>query len=122
MVFDQSQFVRVAKRLTSAEGYLELRMPQQALESLEGIGEAGPLAGAVEMLRGKALWLGRRYDDAAKSLRLAARSIHAPHDRPAWLALSIYYRNRGQQAEALDSLARARGATLPGPHPQSRPQ
>ena len=109
------------KRLASAEGYLELRMPSEALESLQGIGEPGPLRGAVEMLRGKAFWLQHRYDDAARSLRLAAQSIDAPHDRPAWLALSIYYRNHGQPGEALDSLARARGASLPKPGPEAHP-
>ncbi|MBN1588687.1 MAG: hypothetical protein JW888_04155 [Pirellulales bacterium] len=121
MTFNPSQFVCAAKRLTSAEGYLELRMPRQALESLDGIGDPGPLRPIVEMLRGKALWLDRRYEDAARSLRFAARNIHSPHNRPAWLALSIYYRNHGQPGEALDSLARARGASLPERRPEARP-
>ncbi len=121
MTLNHTQFVRTMKRLASAEGYLELRMPGEALESLEEIGEPGPLRGAVEMLRGKAFWLQHRYDDAAKSLRVAAQNIDAPHDRPAWMALSIYYRNQGQPDEALDSLARARGARLPesGPKPHT---
>ena len=121
MTFDHVQFVRAVRRLASAEGYLELRMPRQALENLDGIGEPGPLRPAVEMLRGKALWLDHRYDDAARSLRFAARNIHSPHDRPVWLALSIYYRNHGQPGKALDSLARARGASLPEPRPRTRP-
>ena len=121
MTLNHTQFVRTMKRLASAQGYLELRMPGQALESLQGIGEPGPLRGAVEMLRGKAFWLQHRYDDAAQSLRVAAQSIDAPHDRPAWMALSIYYRNQGEPGKAMDSLARARGAHLPkhGPEPRT---
>lgn len=121
MNFDQTQLVRTAKRLSWAEGYLQLRMPKQALESLDGIGDPGPFRPAVEMLRGKALWLEHRYDDAAKSLQFAAQHMSAPHDRSAWLALSIYYRNQGQNGEALDSLARARGASLPDTYPQAHP-
>ena len=113
MSFSKTQFIRATKRLDAAEGYLELRMPRQALERLDGIGEAGPLHPVVEMLRGKALWLEHRYDDAVRSLQFAAQNIDAPHDRPAWLALSVYYKNHGQQDKALDSLARARGANLP---------
>ena len=122
MTFSQAQLARAAKRLDAAEGYLELRMPRQALESLQRIDEPGPLRPVVEMLRGKALWQLHRYDDAAKSLRFAAQNIHSPHDRSAWLALSVYYRNHGQQGKAIDSLARARGASLPQAQSKTHPQ
>lgn len=110
MIFDPHQLVRATKRLASAEGYLELHMPHQALESLERIAEPGPLRPVVEMLRGKALWMEHRYDDAARSLAYAAENMGSPHNRPAWLALSLYYQQHGQAEAALESLARARGA------------
>ncbi len=107
--------IRVLRRLVEAEGYLELGMPSQALARLEGIDDSGPLLAVVEMLRGKALWVQHRFDDAAHSLRFAAQHIHAPFDRPAWLALSWYYHNRGETDRAIQSLARARGAHFPDP-------
>jgi len=112
--------IRAQKRLMAAEGYLELGLPTHALECLEGLGALGPLEPIAQMLRGKALWLQRRYTDAARSLRAAAETIHAPHDRPAWLALSLYYRHAGKMAQAIDSLARARGAHPPV-QPRSQP-
>jgi tetratricopeptide (TPR) repeat protein len=121
MAYDQTQLVQTTKRLLAAEGYLELRMPGQALESLETIDDPGPFRGAIELLRGKALWLAHRYDEAATALEYAAKSLRAPLNREAWLALSIYYRNQGQSDEALESLARARGAHPPKPRPEVRP-
>jgi tetratricopeptide (TPR) repeat protein len=120
MTLDRRQFVRVSKRLTEAEGYLELGLAPQALDRLDGLGELGFLTPAVEMLRGKAMWQQRRYDDAVESLRAAVEHIRGPHNRQAWLALSLYYRDRGLADEAIDSLARARGAQLPDQRPQSR--
>ena len=120
MDFDRTQFVRVLKRLQEAEGYLELGMTEHTLRCLEGLGELGPFEPAAEMLRGKALWMQHRYDDAAASLRVAAHKFDAPHDRPAWLALSLYYRRAGDMNRAVQSLARARGAHLPKRKPKSR--
>jgi tetratricopeptide (TPR) repeat protein len=119
MAHDRRQFVRVSKRLAEAEGYLELGMAQHALDRLDGLDDAGLLASAVDVVRGKAMWQQRRYDDAVESLRSAVARDHSPHHRQAWLALSVYYRDRGLADEAIDRLARARGARLPDRRPQS---
>jgi tetratricopeptide (TPR) repeat protein len=105
--------IRTLRRLTEAEGYLEMGMPSHALARLEGIDHVGPLRGAVEMLRGKAFWIQRKFEDAANSLQFAAENVNSPLNRPAWLALSWYHRNQGQTWLAIEELARARGAQIP---------
>jgi len=107
------QMIRVAKRLRQATGYLELGMTQHALDSLEGLGDLGPFEGPADLLRGEALRIQCRFEDAAKSLRRAAKSFPAPHDKTAWLALSHCYRQVGDTDRAVQSLARARGAQPP---------
>jgi hypothetical protein len=101
------------KRLVEADGYLDLGMTRQALATLDAIDEPGGFLGAIEFLRGKALWLENRIDDAADSLRFAAEHTRAPFNRPAWLALSAYYHDHGLTDQAIDSLAHARGANNP---------
>ena len=110
MSFDFRQLVRVAKRLREATGYFELGMSQHALDCLENLGELGPFEAEVELLRGESLRMQRRYDDAASSLRTAARKFPAPFDKSAWYALSLCYRQVGDVNRAIDSLAHARGA------------
>ena len=55
MNFKRSDFVRVIKRITEASGYLDLEMPQQAIETLRCVHAPGPFEAQVEFLRGKAL-------------------------------------------------------------------
>ncbi|MBN2292467.1 MAG: tetratricopeptide repeat protein [Pirellulales bacterium] len=106
----QTQYVRLTKRLSEADGYIDLGMSQHALNRLDGIGAAGPFAPAVAMLRGKALWQQKRFDEAAKQLREAADGLSTPMSRQAWLALSLYYQRQGDVEEAVDALSKARGA------------
>lgn len=110
MSFDQRQLVRIAKRLQEAAGYFELGMAEHTLECLDGLGELGPFEAEVALLRGEALRLQHRYDDAALALKIAARKFPAPFDRSAWFALSLCYRQAGATGLAIQSLARARGA------------
>ena len=119
MAFDFRQLVRVGKRLREAQGYFELGMTQHALDCLEGLGELGPFEAEVELLRGEALRLQHRYDDAASALRTAARKFPAPYDRSAWFALSLCYRQVGDVNRAIQSLARARGARPQGRRPKT---
>ncbi|MBN2022467.1 MAG: hypothetical protein JW809_06695 [Pirellulales bacterium] len=114
MMLDPTQFLRARRRLIQAEGYLELGMSQHTLDQLDGLDDFGPLEPLAQLLRGKALWAQRRYAAAADSLLLAAQRIDSPHNRPAWLALSLYYRDIGAVDRAVESLARARGARAPG--------
>ncbi len=120
MRVNSAEFIRSARRLREATGYLELGMAQHSLDCLEGLGDLGPFEAAADLIRGEALRLQCRYDAARESLEAAARRFPAPHDRPAWLALSRVYRQTGQMTEAIDTLARARGAQLPGPSPQTQ--
>ncbi len=113
MVFDTRQLVRVAKRLKEAAGYFDLGMMQHTLDCLEGLGDPGPLEAEVQLLRGEALRMQHRYDDAATALKTAARKFPSPFDRSAWLALSLCYRQAGDTGRAIRSLARARGARPP---------
>lgn len=119
MTIDSGQFVRITKRLRHATGYLELGMPQHAIDCLEGLGELGPLEAAAELLRGEALRIQHRFTDAAHSLETAARKFTAPHDRPAWLALSLCYRQAGDTDRAIQMLAHARGAKPPAPRSEA---
>jgi predicted Zn-dependent protease len=113
MPFDARQFARVAKRLQQAIGYLELGMAQHALDGLTGLGDLGPLEAEVQLLRGQALRIQRRFDDAATAFKTAARKFPSPLDRSAWFALSQCYRQAGDTGRAIQSLARARGANPP---------
>ena len=110
---DIAQFIRVSKRLTQAGGYLELDMSQQALECLDGLSPAGPFEAEVQLLRAEALRRQRRFREAAESFQAAARRLSSPQDREAYLARSICYHQAGNLSEALQMLARARGADAP---------
>ncbi len=95
MTLGMTQLVRVAKRLTAASGYLELGMPQQALDVLEHLGPPGPFDAEIEYLRGHALRLQHRYREAARKFRLAAEKLPQQDDDAAWLALSVIYNKVG---------------------------
>ncbi|HEX6986768.1 MAG TPA: tetratricopeptide repeat protein [Planctomycetaceae bacterium] len=86
---------RVVRKLTAADGYLELGMPAQALAELETVSGAGPLQPAVEFMTGLALKDSHRYEDAIEPLQKAAIEIPAPHNRDAWLSLGVCYRMSG---------------------------
>ena len=86
---------RVIRKLTAADGYLELGMPGHAIVELEAIDRAGPLQPAVEFMTGLALKDQHRYEDAIEPLQKAAVEIPAPHNRDAWLSLGECYRMTG---------------------------
>ena len=108
---DIEQMVRVAKRMKQATGYLELGMAQQAIERLATAGEFGPFEAEAELLRGAALQMQHRYDDAAASFESAAMKLPRRDDKAAWLALSQCYQHVGDHERAVESLANARGAS-----------
>lgn len=86
---------RVIRKLTAADGYLELGMPTHALGELGSIAAAGPLQPAVEFMTGLALKDQHRYEEAIPPLQKAAVEIPAPHNRDAWLSLGECYRMSG---------------------------
>ena len=99
--------LKAMRRLTAAEGYLELDMPDYALEELEAIDEPGPFQPLVHYMRGEALRGQHRWEDAIEPLKLAAQTIPAPHNRPAWLALGECFRagGRDELAEVVEMFA-----------------
>jgi len=105
-----AQMIRVSKRLTQASGYLELDMPHKALECLDNLGALGPFEADVAILRGEAFRRQHRFQEAANSFQTAARKMPSPQDRDAYLAMSVYYQQAGNVAQAVQMLARARGA------------
>lgn len=88
--------VKTLKRLTAAEGYLELDLPDLALEELEGVEEPGPYVPVIDWLTGEALKEKREYDAAIDSLSRAIPGIPAPHNRRAIEALSECFRQTGK--------------------------
>ena len=46
---------KTVRRILSADGYLDLGMPERAIEELDRIEDAGPLEGPVQLLHGIAL-------------------------------------------------------------------
>lgn len=89
--------LKVLRRITAADGYLDLGMPTHALNELTAIEDAGSLDPAVQFLIGEALKAQERYDDAIEPLQRAATLIPAPFNRAAWLSLSECFRMGGQQ-------------------------
>ncbi len=111
MNFERSDFVRVVKRMTEASGYLDLEMPQQAIETLRCIKESGPFEAQVEFLRGKALQQDKRFEDAAVCLAVAAKSVPAEYKKRAFEYLSECVRESCNPSQlALVSFCVYRGA------------
>ena len=86
---------RIVRKLSAADGYLELGMPDYALSELNSIEGAGPLQPAVEFMTGLALKDQHRYEEAIDPLQRAAVEIPAPHNRDAWMSLGECYRMSG---------------------------
>ena len=104
-MFASPEHTRAARRVAESSGYLELGMAKQALERLEGIQSLGPLEGAVQYVRGQALRMLSRFDEAAVPLQAAAQLMPPSLARHVWLALSECYSAAGREALAAQSLA-----------------
>ncbi len=94
---------KTVRRLLSADGYLDLGMPERAVEELEKIEDAGPLEGPRQLLHGIALKQTSNHRDAITHLERAARIMPSPIRRFAWRELVDSYRAVG--SEELASLA-----------------
>lgn len=106
--------VKTVKHLFAAEGYLELGMPQYALNELAAIDDPNPVEASVEYLSGEAFRQQERYDDAVKSLERAARLIPEPHNKVVWESLSDCFRKNGDEelAEIAAIIASETGADM----------
>lgn len=92
------------RRLTRAEGYLELDMPDYALEELAAIDDPGPVEAVVAFMTGQALKQQERYEAAITPLKRAVALIPAPHNRLAWASLGECFRLGGNDelADVID--------------------
>ena len=93
------------RRLTTAEGYLELDLPELALEELERVKEPGEFSIPVLWMTAEAFKASGRYEEAITPLRHVARSVPAPLRRQAWQSLSECLKNAGRESQANDALA-----------------
>jgi tetratricopeptide (TPR) repeat protein len=100
---------KTIRRLQTAEGYLELNLPQRARAELNAIKDQGPFEAAIALLEGEALKIEERYDEALVPLKRAATMIPAPLNKRAWRSLSECYRNSGRDelAEIADLVVNA---------------
>lgn len=86
---------KTVRRLLSADGYLDLGMPERAVEELEKIEDAGVLEGPLQLLHGIALKQTNNHTDAIPHLERAARIMPSPIRRFAWRELVDAYRAVG---------------------------
>jgi predicted Zn-dependent protease len=91
---------KTVRRILSADGYLDLGMPERAIEELDRIEDAGPLEGPVQLLHGIALKQTQNHRDAIPHLEKAARIMPSPIRRFAWRELVDAYRAVGSDALA----------------------
>ncbi len=86
---------KTVKRLLAADGFLDLGMPERAVEELEKIADAGVLEGPRQLLHGVALRTLEDHRAAIPHLEKAARLMPSPARRFAWNELSICYKAVG---------------------------
>lgn len=101
-----SNRIRVQRLLREAEGYLELGLPQQALNVLAGITDPGTSRGHLLQLRGEALRAQEQWPAAATALQQAADLM--PSNIPCWLSLGWCLKRAGQLDLAIHALEQAR--------------
>lgn len=92
---------KVIKRLTTAEGFLELGMPEHAARELDEIEHAGPFEAARQFLTGQIFKVRKKYSDAVESLHRATELLPLAQSKPVWMSLSECYRKSGYKELAL---------------------
>jgi len=104
---------RIVRRLASAEGFLELGLPEYALADLGQVPNAGPFEAIAQLLKGEALQAEERFDEAIGALNRAAELFPKPFNQRALLGLSRCYRMRGEEILAQQAEAAAAPPDLP---------
>lgn len=109
---NDAQAHRIMRRLSAAEGYLQLGMADYALAEIDALDEVGPFEPPRDLLRGEALKELERYDEAIEVLQTAARTVAPPHRRMAWDSLIECFRARGESdvADVLEHATNTPGA------------
>jgi len=97
--------IRQTKIQHEAEGYLELGLPENALRALARLGEPGELDPHALYLRGEALRMLKRYNEAIPALQQVgmamAKNIHV------WIALGWCYKRIDRIDRAIEALETA---------------
>ena len=89
---------RTTRRLTAAQGYLELKLPELALQELQSVQDPGPFVLPHLWMTGEVLKAQGRYDEAIALLRHVARSLPSPASQQAWQSLTECLQQSGRQA------------------------
>ena len=97
--------IRRAKIQRQAEGYLELGMPEQALQTLGRLGDPAAFDSYALYLWGEGLRTSQRYFEALLPLERAAKA--APDDIRVRIAMGWCYKRTGQLDLAIDALEQA---------------
>ena len=97
--------IRRAKIQRQAEGYLELGMSEQALQTLGRLGDPAAFASDDLYLWGEGLRTMQRYFEALLPLERAAKA--APDDIRVRIALGWCYKRTGRLDLAIDALEQA---------------
>ncbi|HVA47625.1 MAG TPA: tetratricopeptide repeat protein [Pirellulales bacterium] len=100
-----SNRTRVQRVLREVEGYLELGMPQTALDLLSRLDDPGTFRGQKLYLTGEALRALQRHAEAIAALEQAADLL--PSKLDIWLALGWCRKRTGRLDLAIGALERA---------------
>jgi tetratricopeptide (TPR) repeat protein len=101
----QHNRIRYQRLLREAEGYLELGLPQSALEALDRMGEPGTFGSKQLYLRGEAFRAQGRFHEAITALEASADKTPSKID--IYLALGWCYKRTGRLDLAVESLQKA---------------
>jgi tetratricopeptide (TPR) repeat protein len=100
--------IRCKRIIREAEGYLELGLPQHALDALDRMTDPGTFKGARLWLMGEALRSQERFAEAAEVLEQAIEL--SPSKIEVYLGLGWCYKRTNRLSEAIRALERARDA------------
>lgn len=107
---------KVLHRLSAADGYLTLEMPEHALAEVAAIDDAGPFEPLRAFLEGEALKAQKRYREAVGPLQKAAETLPVLRSEKAWRSLSECLQKSGRDdlaevaaltAEAVEDIVNA---------------
>ena len=96
---------RIQRQLAAAEGYIDLNLPDRALEILQKQADWATMQFEASFLTGETLKMLGRYREALKPLEVAAAL--RPSDPGVAVALGWCYKRTQRLAQAIDSLTRA---------------
>jgi tetratricopeptide (TPR) repeat protein len=97
--------IRVQRWLREAEGFLELKLPTQALAALDRIDNPGTFRAQMLFLRGEALRAMQQFREATDCLEKASEL--APSNMQIYVSLAWCHKRTGHLELAIDTLEQA---------------